>query len=85
MPIVSAIVIKPIKERLCETCFEEIEIGSPCLRIYGSAAEGDLNTVIYVHLDCTQSNHHKILAAKKRFELKEVQTICSLGYDAKKG
>lgn len=68
MPIISAKIIRPIKKRLCEGCYQPIEIGSPCLRLYGNAHHGDLKYAVYLHPKCTQDKNYKIVAAKKKME-----------------
>jgi len=62
-PFVSAKIIKrPRKRRVCETCRKPID--GPQLRLYGAAEIGDPKWAAYIHPECTEWKHPKVVAAK---------------------
>ena len=66
MSIISAKMIYPRIERRCDEdiyCRKPIAIGTPCLRLYGSADSGDPKYTLYLHPKCSHSNDPKINAA----------------------
>lgn len=64
--IISAKIIKPRKERLCDSCYKVILRGTPTLLLYGMAEVGDPPYAVYLHPECDQSKEPKIIDAKKK-------------------
>lgn len=66
MPVISAKVIKPRKQRRCDNCSKVIMPGQPTLRLYGMAMEGDRPWAVYLHPGCELSKDQKVVEAKKK-------------------
>lgn len=65
MLIAAIIIRKPRVQRRCDGCHEMIE--GLTLRLYGSG-DREPPTVLYLHPQCTEWKHPKVIAAKAQFE-----------------